>query len=191
MAALIELARFHVDCAPHLASRPGHVGVFKHVQLCGHTGEEVGGLGIGIRPLGPMAAISFLALGHRIAVGEQHGEPCLVGMQGASEACHHIRAVGIGRDPAEPLSFALGEVAILGTIQAGELRVLIGLDRHAGFQHERSRDGIDCQFFIGMAVLGTGEGASVHTDGFEHQVLSIQDQGAPRSRRVPPHGAAG
>ena len=150
VAALVQLAGLHVDRAPHPAARAASVGILQHIQLRGHTGEEIGRLGIGVLPPGPVASLRFIPLPHGVAVGEQHRKLRLVRVEGAGEARHHIGAVRIEGDAPEPLGFALGEVAVLGAVEARELGVLIRLDRHRGFQQERLGHRLDRQRLVGV-----------------------------------------
>ena len=64
-------ARIDEDAQGDLAAAHGDEGVFQHVQLAGHQGEQVAGLGKGIVPDRVVAPARQLAGLHQIAVGEQ------------------------------------------------------------------------------------------------------------------------
>ena len=131
-----------------------------------------------------------IALRDRIAVGKQYGEALLVCMQNACKARHHIRPIRIERDAAETLRFALREIAVLGAIQAGELRVAVRLDAHHGFENERFRYASDAELVRGVAVFVCHQRAAVDAQRFELQLFAIEQQRAARACRIAAHGKA-
>ena len=135
--ALVELARLDVDRQLDFAAGSGREGVAQHIELAGDDGEQVGRLPERVIPFGPMAAVGLVAGSDRVAVGEQHREGRLVGMQRHRVGRHHVRAVGEPGDAAEALRLALREVAVLRAVEAGEAGVLVGVDADDRVQRER------------------------------------------------------
>ena len=60
-----------------------------------------------------------------IAIGQHHGNACLVGRDVGDEAGHHIRPVKEIRDAAETFRFALGEEAAVGCVKPGQFAVVL------------------------------------------------------------------
>ena len=78
VAGVGPIAGLHVDAQGHLAAAGGGEAVGHLLQLAGHQGKQVGGLGEGVVPAGEMAGRSADGIGRQlaccdaVAVGEQH-----------------------------------------------------------------------------------------------------------------------
>ena len=70
-----------------------------------------------------------------VAVAQQHGTTCLIGLNANAIAAQHIRAIGKWRDAAKPFGFALGGEQPTAHIQALQAGVAGGIQAHAGVQH--------------------------------------------------------
>jgi hypothetical protein len=136
VAALVELAGFDIHREAHLAPRCRGEAVLQHVQLRRDQGEQVGRLGERVFPARPVAVSFRYARGDEVAVGQQLREARAIGLDGACEARHDVGPVRVEGDATKALRLALGEVTVLGTVEAGELGVVVGLDADQGFQRE-------------------------------------------------------
>ncbi len=162
--ALVELARLDIDRQLHVAPGGRAVGIAQYVKLAGDECEEVTRFLERIFPRRVMTAARLVTAADRIAVGEQEGERRLVGMNGHRVARHHVRPVDEPRDASEALRFALGEVAVAAAIEAGKLRVLVGLDTHARLQQHAFGQIVQRQAFA-FDPIGIGrEHLPVHAD---------------------------
>ena len=179
--ALVELARFDVDGELDLAPGGGAESIAQHVELAGDDGEQVGRLAERVLPGRPVAAVGFVAAGHRVAVGEQHREVRPVGMQGHGVGGHHIRAVEEPGDAAETLRFALREIAVARTVETGQAGVAVGVDAH----HRPQRAGVG-EVGDGQRVRGQRKRHvfAVDRDTQRFQFLAVEHQRLALAGRV-------
>ena len=191
VAALIELARFDMDRKADLAPGARDEAVFEHIELRRDEGKQVGRLGVGIFPARPVTLGIALADTGRdeIAVAQQLREALALGLDGAGVARHHVGSVGEEGDAAEALGLALGEVAVLRTIEAGELGVLVRLDAHHGFEHEgigqgRGIGAEDAQRIVGQGVARRRQRLAIEADGAQGKLLAMQHQRAAGPARI-------
>ena len=77
-------------------------------QVARHKGEQVAGLGIGIVPDRPVAAIFAVTLLYWIAISEQDWKRCLIRRHAHAVARQYIGPIGKEGYAAEPLRLALG-----------------------------------------------------------------------------------
>ena len=137
-AALIELARIDIDRQRHVAPRGGGVVVLQQVQLARNQGEQIAGLGKRIFPARPVPAIRQAALGHAVAIAQQHRKTLALRLQRDAITRHHIRAIEKPGDAPKAFGLALreqsGRFAVARGIQAHQLGVAGRMDAHRGAQ---------------------------------------------------------
>jgi hypothetical protein len=167
-----------------LAAGGGAEAVFQHVELAGDDGEQVGRFPERVFPFRPVAAVRLVARSDRVAVGEQHREARLVGVQGHRVGRHHVRAVEEPGDAAEALRLALREIAVPRTVEAGEAGVLVGLDADDGMQREGFRKVGDGQRVFGYRKWHF-PAVDRNRQGF--QLIAIEHQRLCGKRRVAAH----
>ena len=129
-----EIAFAHIDVQLDLAPAHGREVIGPRDQIACNQREEVGRLGPGIVPFGPMC-VAVGALTRAVAIAQQYGElrprpahPHGIGAQ-------HIGPVGEEGDPAKPFGFALrAEHAVRG-IEPHQLRIVRGIEFGNDSQH--------------------------------------------------------
>ena len=142
MAGALEIALSYEDVERHLASAHCGEAVAARDQIARHQREQIGGLGPGIVPFGPVV-VPVVTLGGAIAVGEQDGELRLGRAHPHGIDAEHIGPVGEEGDPAEALGLALRAEHAVGGEQPHQLRIARRVDL-----------GDDGQF---MGIAGQGE----------------------------------
>ena len=129
-----------------------------------------------ICPLRKVTPAFEIALGSRVAVGEQVGVLRLVRFYAHEERCEHVWSVWIVGDAAEAFGLALRAEATAGNIEAGQLGICLW--RNAGFDFEP--EGIagaehGQAFFVGHVVVDA-ERHAVQLDGSQRKLLAIESQ---------------
>ena len=185
--ALVELARLHVDRAAHAATAGGDEPVLEHVEFGGDAGEEIRRLGEGVFPGGPMAAAGQFAGTDRVAVGEQLREVRLVRLQPAGELRHYVWAVGVVGDAAEALCLALGEIAVLAAVEAGEGGVLVWLDADHGGDARGVAGQRQAQALVAEGVRRCFQRDAVHRDRDQRHRLAVEPQRRGRHLGIAAH----
>ncbi len=163
------------DAQGHRAAGHGDEAVLQHIQLPGHQGEQVAGLGERVVPDREAPAARQLAGLDQIAVGEQMLER-LVALHPHGEARQHVRPVGEPGDLAEPLGLALGAEAAGGHVEAFERLVAVGVDLDLGLQTKGVRHARHGQPFVVDGVLARVQGPPVQGHGNRLQPLTVQPQ---------------
>ena len=154
----------------------GDQAVDQLVQLTGHQGEQVAGLGEGVVPDGEMTPARQVARLHQVAVGQQALE-ALGRLDAHRVTGEHVGAVGEPGDLAEALGLALGAEAAAGHVEAVERLVVLRIDLDLGRQLEGRRRVRDGQVFGVDHALGLGQFATVDGHRDRLQLLAVQDQG--------------
>ena len=172
--ALVQLAWLDVDGAAHATAAGGDEPVLQHVELRRHAGEEIGRLGEGVFPRGPVTAVGQIARADRVAVGEQLRKPRLVGFQAAGELRHHVRSVRIVGDAAKALGLALREVPILAAVQTRERGVRVRLDADHGGDARSVSGQREAQALVAERVRGGLKRDAVHRDRDQGHRLAVE-----------------
>ena len=134
VSALVKFSRFDVNRQLYRAPRSCRERIAQHIKLAGNHGKKIAGLTERVLPDRVVAAVRLIARRNWVAVGKQHGETRLIGMQRHRITRHHVRPVGEPGNAAETLRLALGEIAVAAAVKTGQRRICIRLDTHARFQ---------------------------------------------------------
>src|SRR5574340_87574 len=186
--------RLAVHVEPDRAPGAGDEVVLEHVELRGDQREQVGRLGERVFPARPVARGIVLADAGsgQVAVGQELGEALAVGRDLAGVARHHVGAVGEEGDAAETFGLALGEVAVPGTVEAGEPGILVRLDAHHGLEREGVRQrSCDRQRVFRLRMARGVERCAVERDHLQCEARPIQHEGAAGALRIAPAGKPG
>ena len=108
MRGLGDVGLAHPDAEIDRAAGHGGEAVLVGSEVAGDQREQVGGLGEGVVPLGPVGAVVALTPGGAIAVGEEDREARFVGAHAYGVDREDVGAVGVKGDAAETLALALG-----------------------------------------------------------------------------------
>ena len=177
VVALVPVARLDIDAQVDGAAGAGGEGVGETHQVAGHQREQVGGLGKGVVPGGPVAAVRQVAAVNAVAVGEQHRAGGPVADHGGGEHAHHVRPVREAGDGAEPLGLALGAVVARGAVEPLQggvaLRVDAGVDGH--LERGGGRVGDD-QLAVGKGVSVRAEVHAVDGHPQQLQTFAVEHQ---------------
>jgi len=186
--ALVELAGLDEYGKLDAAPAAGGEFVAQHVEARGDQRKEIAGLGEGVFPFCPVPAVSLVATAGRIAVGEQHGQAGLVGVQGDLVARHDVGTIGEPGDAAESLRLALREIAVFRAIKPGEAAVVVGVDAHLCGQRQRVRRIVDGQRRARAAVVVGAKRRAVdgQRDRFQPLAIELQRRWLGRRRWVAP-----
>ena len=171
-----QVAVAHPDAELDLAARAGDEAIAVDHQVAGDQGEQIAGLGEGIVPFGPVAAVVELAGGDRIAVRQQHRVARLVGDHLDPVAAEHVGAIGEGRDPAEALGLALGAEHAARFIEAHQLGVGAGHDLDLGLDRGAVALDRDLEHVMLEPVI---DPLAVHRDAADVQPLGVEPERQP------------
>ena len=169
------LARVDEDTDGDLAAAHGDELVGQHVQMAGHQGEQVAGLGERVLPLGEEPAVLEGAGVEQIAVAQKVCELAL-GLDPHAEAAQHVGAVGEVGDGAEAFGLALGAEAAARHVQAHQGLVGRRIDLDFGGQHELVGQVRDRQVLGVDRILIGAQRLAVDGDRDQLQPLAVQDQ---------------
>ena len=152
------------------------MGVAQAIQVAGHQGEQVAGLGEGIFPNSVVASFFQVALLDGIAVGKQHRIVRPIRFDAHPVPGHDVGPVGEVGDPAKTLRLALGAVHAVGHVQAFQTGVVLRPDTGDHLQIEGIRHGLDHQRFGLQTIFSRCQRSFVQDDRDQFHVLTVQDQ---------------
>ena len=174
--ALVEILGLHVDEQFDGAAGGGDVAVAHVREVAGHQRKQVGRLGKRVLPGGPVASVAVDAVGHQVAVGQQHRKPGALGTHCGGEARQHIGAIQIPGDLAKALGLALGAEQGARTVQAFQRGVVDGVDQHLGGEGKTLGDIRYVQPVGVDAVFIRRQNATVNGNGMGAQLFAVQYQ---------------
>ena len=125
---LVHVTGTHIDLQQMLLAGARRNALFAADQQARDQGKQIAWFFMRVHP-GRKVAILIAgavqrALGHQVAVAEQHRIFMLIGAQGDGVTGHHIGAVQKIRDAAKALGFTLGKERFIADVQTHQLGVL-------------------------------------------------------------------
>ena len=171
-----DVFRFGVEAQGDVASGSGGERILQHSKISCDEREEVAWFGKRVLPLRPMPSVVGGSGSNAVAVGKQHREFSLIGLQRDRVAGHHVRAVEEPCDLAEALCFALRAEHAAGLVQPFQRGVGFRMDAHPRFQCERVRNLRKGKLFRAEFVLRRSKWHSVEFHGKGFQLPACQQQ---------------
>ena len=191
MGGVGGVARLHVQPQGHAAAADGGEGVRHFLQLAGHQGEQIGGLGEGVVPDGVVAPARQGAGLQTVAVAEQHRTAGPLGLDAHPEAAEQVGAVGVEGDAAEALGLALGGEQAAAQVEALQGGVGLRVYAHPALQHERLPGWLGQQQAFAVEGIGRpGKCLAVELEVEQLQLEAPQPQRTGFRLRVGPEGQA-
>ncbi len=173
----VQILLFHEDAQRDLTATAGGETVFDLRQVSRHHGEQITRFGKGIVPHRPMAAVTALAAGHQIAVGQQDRIGSLVGTDGGGELGHHVGAIEIEGDLAKALGLALRAIHGAALVKPFKRSIILWL-----YNDFRVKPKVfieftfDAQGSAGVLVFMRGKQFSIDCQTVDFQIDTLQLQ---------------
>ena len=177
------VARLHVQAQLHRPAAGGDEAALDLLELAGHQGEEVGGLGERVVPDGvvtrfPAGPRRQIAALDAVAVGEQHRATGPVGLDPHPEAAEQVGAIRVVGDAAEPFRLALGGDHPPADVEPFEGGVGPRIEPHRTGDDERLLGRLQHQQAVALQPVGVGgQGHAIELQGAKLQIHPLQLQG--------------